>query len=125
MCASTVSSRRGIRPRGDGAKALEVGRADLVEGDGLVVRLGLETAAAGRYEVRGTLFGTGADGALVPVAVAHSAAPMASGRGELELAFPADLLTGVSAPFEVRDLQLTDQTRMGVLHRQAGALVVD
>ena len=102
------------------------GRVELVEADGLVVRLGVETAASGRYEIRGALWGKAADGALVPVAVAHGAAPLGAGRGELELVVADELIaaSGAAAPFEVRDLQLQDQGRMGMLHRQARALVI-
>ena len=45
----------------------------------------------------------------------------------LDLVFDEELLSasGTSAPFELRDLQLIDQTRMGMLHRQARAVVID
>jgi len=103
------------------------GRVNFVEDGGLSVRVGVDSTASGRYEIRGVLWGTGADGTIVPVAVAHSAASFGAGRRELELFFDETLLSasGSSAPFELRDLQLIDQTRMGVLHRQARALVID
>jgi hypothetical protein len=103
------------------------GRVELVDRDGLMLRLGLETAAAGRYELRGILWGTTESGSLAPVAVAHSAANLGAGRGEIELGFTEELLAGskTRAPYELRDLQLVDQSRMGVLHRQARALVID
>ncbi|HYH46618.1 MAG TPA: DUF4785 domain-containing protein, partial [Thermoanaerobaculia bacterium] len=90
------------------------------------VSLEVETAAAGRYEARGVLFGTDARGELKPAAVAHAAAWLEPGRGRIELAFdPATLAeAGLGAPFEVRDLQLLDQGRMGLLHRQAWGLVL-
>lgn len=90
------------------------------------VTLEVEAAAAGRYEVRGVLFGTDARGELRPAAVAHAAAWLEPGRGRIELVFdPAALAqAGLQAPFEVRDLQLLDQGRMGLLHRQARGLVL-
>lgn len=109
------------------ATARPDGRVEIVEAGNLTVRLGVASAATGRYEIRGVLWGTNADGAMVPIAVAHSAASFGVGRRELELVFDEKLLSasGTSAPYELRDLQLTDQTRMGVLHRQARALVIE
>ncbi len=100
--------------------------AALKPGDALAVRLGVETAAAGRYEVRGVLYGTAPGGALQPIAVGHSAAYLAAGQGALDLAFDRDLVTasGLKAPFEVRDLRLVDQGTMGLLHRQARGLSI-
>jgi len=103
------------------------GRVERVDGRDLVLRLGVETAAVGRYEVRGILWGTTTEGAMAPIAVAHSAATLGTGRSELDLVFTGDLVAQAPAraPYELRDLQLMDQTRMGVLHRQERALVID
>ncbi len=92
---------------------------------GLAIELGVSVAEAGRYEVRGMIFGTDASGALVPFAAAHSANWL-NEDGHLTLGVEADLLrqAGVHAPFEVRDLRLMDQGRMGVLHRQARGLEI-
>lgn len=90
---------------------------------GLAVTLPMEIGADGRYEARGVLFGT-TDAGLVPVGIAHSAARLAPGHDALELRWDAAWLDGVSAPFEVRDLRLVDQARMGVLHRQARGLAL-
>ena len=89
------------------------------------VTLEVETAAAGRYEARRP-FATDARGELKPAAVAHAAAWLEPGRGRIELAFDSATLAGagLGAPFEVRDLQLLDQGRMGLLHRQARGLVL-
>ena len=93
---------------------------------GLALRLGVEVATAGRYEVRGVLYGTDSQGQLRPLGVGDSAAWLEPGSGRVELSFGADVLTSAAlrAPFEVRDLQLVDQGRMGVLQRQARALVI-
>jgi len=103
------------------------GRAEVISNGSLSVRIGVDSAARGRYEIRGILWGTNADGLSVPIAVGHSAASFGIGRKALELVFDEKLLatSGTSAPYELRDLQLTDQTRMGVLHRQARALMFD
>jgi hypothetical protein len=102
------------------------GEAALSAADGLGVRLGVEAASASRYEVRGVLFGTAADGRLLPAAVAHSAAWLEPGHGRLELVFDRAAVeaSGLAAPFEVRDLRLVDQGTMGLLHRQARGLVL-
>lgn len=101
------------------------GRHGATGGD-LAIALGVETAVAGRYEIRGTLWGTDAAGALRPLAVAHSAAWLEPGSGTLELRFGGDLLapSPLGAPYELRDLRLVDQGRMGLLHRQARGLAV-
>ncbi len=91
---------------------------------GLNLDFGVETGAAGRYEVRGLLYGTVA-GELKPVGVAQAAAWLEPGRRDLTLNFAPALLDGAAAPFELRDLNLLDQGRMGVLHRQRRALVIE
>ncbi len=97
-----------------------------VASDGLGFRLGVDTASAGRYEVRGVLYASAADGSLRPAGVAHSAAWLEAGSGVLELTFDREVLAGeaLGAPFELRDLRLVDQVRMGLLHRQERALTV-
>lgn len=91
--------------------------------DGLNATLGVDVAAAGRYETRAVLFGT-VDGGLAPVAVLSSAAYLAPGQGEITLQADSKLLNGAVAPFELRDLRLLDQGRMGLLHRQERGLVI-
>ncbi len=94
--------------------------------DDLGVRLGVDVASAGRYEARGVLWATAADGTLQPAGVAHSAAWLEAGSGALELAFHREILDGrqLGAPFELRDLRLVDQVSMGLLHRQERAMTV-
>ncbi len=94
--------------------------------DGLAVDLGVDVASAGRYEARGVLWATAADGSLQPAGIAHSAAWFEAGTGALELAFDREVLEGrqLGAPFELRDLRLVDQVSMGLLHRQERALTV-
>ncbi|MEM6453748.1 MAG: DUF4785 domain-containing protein [Acidobacteriota bacterium] len=87
----------------------------------LALRFGVRAAVEGRYEVRGVLYGTDAQGAMRPAAVAHGAVWLNAGAGAVDLVFDPKSLThaGLGAPYEVRDLRLQDQTRMGLLHRQA------
>ncbi len=104
------------------------GTAEVLRPDGaLTVKMGVETATAGRYEVRGVLYGTDASGTLKPFAIGHSAAWLPTGRGDLTLSFGKELLagSGLAAPFEIRDLRLMDQGRMGLLQRQVRGLVID
>ncbi|AWV07191.1 DUF4785 domain-containing protein [Marilutibacter maris] len=82
----------------------------------LQIVLPVEAAAEGRYEVRGVLYATAPDGVRRPVSQSHSAAWLAAGDGALTLKFdPAHLPRGYHAPFEVRQLELHDQTRMAPL----------
>lgn len=92
--------------------------------DGLVLDVGVETAAAGRYQLNGQVFGTRPDGTLAPIAQAQVAAPLAAGAGTLQLKVDRSILSasGLDAPFEVRGLELLDQGRMFRLQRQQNAL---
>lgn len=47
------------------------------------------------------------------------------GSQSLVLRYDAGLLAGASGPFELRDLNLLDQGRMGVLQRQQRALTIE
>lgn len=90
---------------------------------GIQLKLGVEAAAAGRYEVRGMLYGT-VNGALAPLGVADAAQWLEAGDGSIALSFAPALIAQASGPFELRDLMLLDQGRMGLLHRQQRALVL-
>ena len=84
--------------------------------------LPVQAGSVGRYEARGTLFATGSDGAMRPVSEAHSAAWMKRGKGMLVLQFDrAHLPQGYGAPFEVRQLELNDQSRMAPLESRERA----
>ena len=84
--------------------------------------LPVQTGSTGRYEARGTLFATAADGVMRPVSEAHSAAWIKRGNGMLVLQFDrAHLPQGYGAPFEVRELKLNDQSRMAPLESRERA----
>jgi len=100
-------------------------RADVSTDAGLAIELPVEAAAPGRFAAQGVLFATDAEGKLCPIAVCQSADYLAPGVSSLHLNFDSSLIEGFSAPFEIRDLQLMDQGRMGQLYRQARALVIE
>lgn len=101
------------------------GSAQLQAANGhLALKFAVEAASSGRYEVRGLLYGT-QQGKLVPLGVAHAANWLEAGKGELALQFDRTLLQNASAPFEVRDLSLLDQSHFALLHKQARGVVVD
>lgn len=84
--------------------------------------LPLLVGSPGRYEARGTLYATAPGGLLQPVSIAHSADWLTPGKSRLTLAFDREHLpAGYGAPFELRDLELNDQSRMAPLERRARA----
>lgn len=93
--------------------------------DATSVRFGIEAAAASRYGISGTLYGSGADGALHPVAIAHAAAWLDAGPGALVLRFSAASMgSATHAPWEIRDLRLVNQADLGLLERRERALLL-
>ncbi|AKS40808.1 DUF4785 domain-containing protein [Wenzhouxiangella marina] len=91
---------------------------------GLNLNLGVETIASGRYQVNAEVYGTNARGQLEPLAFVQSAAVLGAGRGSIQLDVDAGLLrsSGLSAPYEVRNLMLLDQGRMYLLEQRERAL---
>lgn len=88
------------------------------------VRLGVDAASEGRYEVRGLLYGLDREGRLRPAATGHAAAWLPAGKGALTLRFDAATLksSGLTGPWELRGLELRDQGRLGLLERRQRAL---
>jgi uncharacterized protein DUF4785/uncharacterized protein DUF4784 len=83
----------------------------------------VETGSPGRYEVRGTLYATAVDGSLAPISEAHSAAWFERGLGTLALAFDrSQVPAGYGAPYEVRQLELNDQSRLAPLETRGRAI---
>lgn len=81
--------------------------------------LPVRAASAGRYELRGTLYASNARRELRPVAIAHSAQWIDGGMARIELAFDrAQLPKGFGAPFELRNVELNDQTRLAPIERR-------
>ncbi len=83
-------------------------------------KIGVDAAAEGRYEIRAVLFGSEASGSLVPALVLHGANWLSGGAGTVSLEFDRQVLeaAGLRQPFELRHLELKDQSRMGDLWRQ-------
>lgn len=102
-------------------------RIETKESSGLNIELGVEVAAAGRYQLSGQVWGTAEDGSSRPLAMAQTAAVLEPGQGQLELEVPAELLlkSGLSAPFQVRELQLRDQGRMALLESRSRGLTIE
>ncbi len=90
----------------------------------IVLSFGVEVATAGRYELRGVLYGHDDKGELVPLGIAHAAAWSEPGRGELSLSFPVLDRGDVSGPFELRDLRLSDQSAASLLERREHAVTL-
>ena len=85
--------------------------------------LPVQVAAEGRYELRGTLYATGRDGVSRPVSQAQAADWLRPGQRRLSLAFGrGHVPTGYGPPYELRFLELKDQTRMGTLETRELAL---
>ena len=127
---SAGTAANGSSVQRDARTAVEVTRPTARLGGGygfhaaaLRFDLPLQVAAAGRYELRGTLYATGPDGVSRPVAQAHAANWFEPGQRGLGLAFGrGNVPTGFGAPFELRFLELKDQTRMGTLETRELAL---
>lgn len=93
-------------------------------GGQLAFDLPVEVGSPGRYEVRAVLYGTDRAGRLAPVAVGHAADWLGRGAGTLTLVFPPDVIAGSTAPYELRQLGLHDQGRMGRLeYRERAARI--
>jgi hypothetical protein len=84
--------------------------------------LPIQAGSPGRYEARGTLFAKAPNGQMHPVSQAHTANWFNRGSGMLVLQFDqAHLPKGYGAPFEVRQLELRDQSRMAPLESRESA----
>jgi hypothetical protein len=102
------------------------GLVEAVDSDGLVIEVGVEAAASGRYQLSGQVWGSNASGELEPLAMAQSAVVLEAGEGRIALEVPVDLLdeSGLSAPFRVRELELLDQGRMALLESRSAGLII-
>lgn len=108
---------------GVAAPTARLGNDITVDASRLRIDLQVESASPGRYEVRGTLYATASDGSMAPVSQAHSAAWFERGESTLVLAFdPTQVPSGYGAPYEVRQLELNDQSRLAPLESHGRAL---
>lgn len=72
---------------------------------------------AGRFEVRGVLYGTAENGEMQAIMASSTAKWLESGNAYMSLQFDQNILakSPLKAPFEVRHLELIDQSRLGSL----------
>lgn len=101
-------------------------RIDVRNKNGLAIALEVETGVAGRYQASAQLWGTDSKGQLAPLALTESAAMLKPGTGRLVLEVSEQLLSdsGLGAPYELRQVRLADQGRMGLLElRQLGLII--
>lgn len=108
------------RLSGEVSSALSTDRA------GLSLSIGVEAASASRYQLAGVLYGTAADGSRHPVAYGQSAAWLDAGKGRLALSFDRAALADakLSAPYELRDLRLSNQADLSLIERRERALEI-
>lgn len=77
----------------------------------------LDINQAGRYEVRGVLYGHDAKGQLKPIMETHAAQDLPAGLQVLTMNFDQNILrkSGLKAPYQLKHVRLFDQTRMSKL----------
>ncbi|MCI1709927.1 MAG: DUF4785 family protein [Chiayiivirga sp.] len=125
------SVQRDIRTAFDavtpGARLL--GRTDVAfaKDGALRIALPIAVASASRYNVSALLYGSNAQGQMRPLAIAHSAVWAEPGETSVSLAFDPDLLAqgGLGAPYELRQLELTDFATRSAVESRARALRFD
>jgi hypothetical protein len=109
------------------AKLAGSGTIEHAKDGALRIALPVQVAAASRYDIGGVIYGTALDGTRQPFAIAHSAAWLEPGKPKLTLSFDASLLDhpGLQAPYELREVTLTDQGSLNLLERRSRALQFD
>jgi Domain of unknown function (DUF4785) len=97
---------------------------DAKDAQSLRLDFGVQVASASRYQIAAVLYGTAADGTRKPAAYAQSATWLEAGNGRVALSFDAAALkaAGLSAPYELRDLRLSNQADLSLLERRERAL---
>ena len=77
----------------------------------------LNVNEAGRFEVRGVLYGHDKNGQLQPIMETHAAETFKTGKQRLTMNFDQNILkkSGLRAPFELKNVRLYDQSRMSRL----------
>ncbi|WP_062261429.1 DUF4785 domain-containing protein [Endozoicomonas arenosclerae] len=92
----------------------------VMDGDKLADSM-INVTSEGRYELRGTLFGTDENGEMRSIMRSHSAYWLTPGLQQVALKLDQKILekSGLKAPFALKSFELIDQSQLGVLHRQA------
>jgi hypothetical protein len=88
------------------------------------IDIGIEVGLKGRYEVRGVLFGSDPSGTLKPLAMTMTAKWLESGKQSIELDIDQKIVydSGLTAPFVLRNLQLTNQTYLAPVQQITSGL---
>jgi len=128
--ASTMNQGQAIKRRVKTAFAISNPTASMhaVSGtlqQGLPVTLKIKDV--GRYEVRGVLYGMNNQGRSIPFMAASSAQWFDRGQQNLVLKFDQAIIakSGLKAPFEIKHLQLFDQSRMASLQLMNTAIGIN
>ena len=94
------------------------GNVQLVGGDkNLKAMVPVNVSQDSRFEVRGVLYGTDEAGNMKPIMMTHTAQNLGRGAGQIMMEFDADILanSGLGAPYELRNIELRDQSQMAIL----------
>ncbi len=87
------------------------------------IEVGVNVGLEGRYEVRGVLMGINKAGEMQPLAITMTADWLSVGQKTIALELDAKLIaeSGLSAPFSLKNVQLTNQTYLAPVQSiQAG-----
>lgn len=84
---------------------------------GQQTQFALNVKEAGRFEVRGVLYGHDKNGQLQPIMETHAAETFKTGKQMLTMEFDQTILklSGLKAPYELKNVRLYDQSRMSRL----------
>lgn len=94
------------------------GNVQIVGGDkNLKAMVPVNVSQDSRFEVRGVLYGTDQTGNMKPIMMTHTAQNLGRGAGQIMMEFDAKILadSGLSAPYELRNVELRDQSQMAIL----------
>lgn len=94
------------------------GKVQIVGGDkNLKAMVPVSVKQDSRFEVRGVLYGTDKAGNMKPIMKTHTAQNLGRGAGQIMMEFDAKILanSGLSAPYELRNVELRDQSQMAIL----------
>ncbi|WP_281646759.1 DUF4785 domain-containing protein [Parendozoicomonas sp. Alg238-R29] len=88
---------------------------------GIAATINLSVSKEGRYGLRGSIYGTNAEGKLVSIMRSHSAYWLEAGGQSINLAYDESILekSNMQPPYKLKDLVLIDQGKLAVLHKQA------
>ncbi|GAA0341609.1 hypothetical protein GCM10009092_02680 [Bowmanella denitrificans] len=93
----------------------------------LYAKVGLLAEQDSRFEIRAMLYGTNADGQLVPVMESHAAQTLTAGADSILVPFEQAILdkAGVTAPFKLASVKLFDQHQLGLLDTKLDAATLN